>query len=125
MLVELTFVSITFCRRQSLPIPAHAEAQQSVLCAAQQEQAEHTDQQQQDSYDAWQPAEQQIERPETPQQYNQEQLRASTGVLTPLSQCGSGSDDLSDDQGEVEPWATLPEGVFAEVMNRVSCKDAG
>jgi hypothetical protein len=66
-----------------------------------------------------------MERPETPQQYFQEQLRAGTGVVTPLSQCGSGSDDLSDELVDVESWAALPEGVFAEIMNRVSGKDAG
>jgi hypothetical protein len=121
-----TLVTVLICRRQHSFDLAHAAAQQSVQCPPQQEQVGYTEhlqqqqQQQQDCQDAWQ----QMERPATPQ-FPQEQLRGSTGVLTPLSQCGSDLYDLSEEQCGVEPWAALPEGVFAEVLHRVSGKDAG
>lgn len=103
----------------------------------------HPQQQQQDSLDdtctaADTPSragvvEQHIERPCTPQQHLQELLRASTGVLTPVSECdscchdgGAAEADWQDwDSSVAEPWATLPEAVFADIITLVSGADVG
>lgn len=49
--------------------------------------------------------------------------------MSPLSVCGSCDSDCEADEQvwdvEMEPWAVLPEAVFADVMSRVAGKDMG
>jgi hypothetical protein len=74
-------------------------------------------------------SEQGIERPPTPQQCLQHIFRAGTGALSPVSVCGSCESDCDAEErvweDEVEPWAVLPEAVFADIMSRVSGNDLG